>query len=241
MSLSDETRAQALHAIRSTAKSNTQRARLICLYFEVWRSGVEIGGVTVRALTDHEVSHITEMPIRSVNLRRREIEGAEWFESHDAYKECPLIEEYEKRHSLINRSNQDNVAYRWRDGVLDEGKLQEILDSEGLDNPLDDYTPEIERFTRPEHECEKVADYSDMLPTGDVLWIGQVTEGLDEPYCLHFETDGRPPFVIALRKPGLKVFSSLGAVLEGRHLSEGRVRKIARKVREDGFDPDGDV
>jgi len=241
MSLSDETRAQALHAIRSTAKSNTQRAQLICLYFRVWESGVTIRGEEVRALTDHEAAHITGIPIRSVNARRQEIAGADHSDFHNAYVECPLIEEYETRKSLVNRSRQENVAYWWRGEALDSEKVEEILGSEGLDNPLEEYTPEIERLTRPEHECEKIADYSDMLPTGDVLWIGQVTEGLDEPYCLHFETDGRPPFVIALRKPGLKVFSSLGGVLEGRHLSEGRVRKIARKVREEGFDPDGEV
>jgi len=239
MSLSDETRAQALNAIRSTAKSNTQRARLLCLYFEVWRSGVTVGGEEVRALTDPEVAHITEIPIRSVCIRRRELMGAD--HADEVYQELPLVEEYEKRYSKINRTNQKNVAFCWRDGVLDASKLQEVLDHEALENPLESYSPELERFTRPEHECEKIADYSDMLPTGDVLWIGQVTEGLEEPYCLHFETDGRPPFVIALRKPGLKVFASLAGVIEGRHLSEGEVQKIARRVREGDYDPDGDL
>lgn len=239
MSLSEETRAQALNAIRNTAKSNTQRARLICLYFEVWRSGVEVGGEQVRALTDVEVSHITGIERTAVLPRRRELMGADHAE--EIYQEVPLVEEYEKRYSKIKRSNQENTAYCWRDGVLDENKLRKILDHESLENPLDSYSPELERFTRPEHECEKIADYSDMLPRGDVLWIGKVTEGLDEPYCLHFETDGRRPFVIALRRPGLKVFSSLGGVIEGRHISADRVEKIARKVREDGFDPDGSV
>lgn len=240
MSLSEETRARALAAIRSTVKSSTQRATLICLYFKVWESGVTIRGEEVRALTDHETAHITGIPIRSVNARRQEIAGADHEDFHDAYVNCPLIEEYEKRRSLVNRSVQENVAYRWRAAIEPE-ELNAILEAESFESPLEEYTPEIERFTRPEHECSKIADFSDMLPRGDVLWIGEVGEGLDEPYCLHFETDGRPPFVIALRKPGLKVFSSLAGVIEGRHLSQSEVQKIARQVREDGFDPGGNV
>jgi len=239
MSLAEKTRAQALVAIRNTARSDTQRARLICLYFKVWQNGVPIGGDEVRALTDHEVAHITGIPIRSVCLRRREIMGADHKgANNDIYKEVPIVEEHEERYSKVNRSSQTNAAYCWRDGVLGESKIEDILDHEALENPLEDYTPELDRFARPEHECQKIADYTSMLPRGDMLWIGKVTEGLDEPYCLHFETDGRPPFVIALRQEGLKVFSSLGAVIEGQHLSEGQVQKIVQKVREANFEPD---
>jgi len=238
MSLAEKTRAQALHSIRETAKSNTQRARLLCLYFEVWQSGVSVGGEEVRALTDTEVSHITGIQRGAVRPRRRELMGADHAE--EIYQKVPLVEEHEKRYSKINRSEQLNVAYRWREGALDESKLRDILQHEALDDPLESYSPDLGRFTRPEHDCEKVADYTDVLPRGDVLWIGRVTEGLEEPYCLHFETDGRPPFVIALRKPGIKVFSTFGAVIEGRHPDKRSVKKIAREVRAEDFDPGGD-
>jgi len=241
MSLAEKTRAQALHSIRETAKSNTQRARLIYLYFQAWHEGIPIGGEEVRALTDNEVAHVTDIPIRSVCIRRRELMGADHADgAAEIYKEVPVVQEHSERYSKMNRTNQTNTTFSWREGILSRSKLEDILDHENLQDPLEGYEDRLQRFARPEHDCEKVADYTDMLPRGDVLWIGRVTDGLEEPYCLHFETDGRPPFVIALRRPGIKVFSTLGAVIEGRHPDKRSVKKIAREVRTEDFDPGGE-
>ena len=117
-SLGRQAQRAALDRLRADGRADALRARYARLLYRAATSGVEIRGVTVYSLTDLESAHLLGCARTSINARRAELQGRD--DALPEYARCPVVEEHERRASLIRPSGTDNTAYRFRTGLFEK-------------------------------------------------------------------------------------------------------------------------
>ena len=116
-SLSEDSRNDAIQRLRGDGTADTARAQLARLYYRAHHEGVRLSGETVHALTDKEAARVLTLSLSSINGRRNELMGGSGAPS--AYRQRPIVEEHERRESLVDSSGQAVTAYRWTPGLFD--------------------------------------------------------------------------------------------------------------------------